>query len=150
MKKLSQFLRLSWRQQSLLLYGYILLNTIRLALWILPFGRVRKLLAKVSQVWCSQPSGNTVSVGFIVKVINLVSRYSPGVPRCLVRALTAQILLNHYGYSHQFHIGVAKNELDVFEAHAWIEYEGCVIVGQLSTLSRYRLMTNSTSLAMYR
>jgi hypothetical protein len=46
-------------------------------------------------------------------------------------------LLNWYGYASELRIGVAKGEQGELEAHAWVEYQGKVIIGGLSTLSRY-------------
>jgi hypothetical protein len=43
------------------------------------------------------------------------------------KALTGQILLNRAGVKHQLHIGVAARA--GFEAHAWIECCGRVLIG---------------------
>lgn len=54
------------------------------------------------------------------------SRYVPG-STCLVQALAGQWLLQGEGYAPQLRIGVSKTE--GFEAHAWVELEGKVLIG---------------------
>jgi hypothetical protein len=46
---------------------------------------------------------------------------------CLVRALAASRLLAQNGYKSTLHIGVKRTD-GVFEAHAWVEYDGRVII----------------------
>jgi hypothetical protein len=56
---------------------------------------------------------------------------------CLSQALAAQTLFLRQGYPAELHIGVAKNETGQLEAHAWVESEGQVVIGDLQNLSRY-------------
>lgn len=144
MKALSNLLALSRHQKRVMLYAHILLNGIRLALWLLPFGTVRKLLTKASTLWCKL-SGNAclrdgpkpVSVKFIMRAVNNAARYTPGGALCLTRALTARLLLEHYGYEPCLHIGVTRDINDRLKAHAWIELQGHVVIGNLTNLERY-------------
>jgi hypothetical protein len=53
-----------------------------------------------------------------------------------VRALAAQIMLGHAGVASSLHIGVTKGEKGEFEAHAWLECQGKVVVGK-GELERY-------------
>jgi hypothetical protein len=132
---------LSWPEQRVLLYACLLLNAIRLALWLLPFGIIRRQLKTVLSVWVDHKPVKPVSVDFIVWTVAVAGRYTPGVAMCLARALTTQLLLNRYGYPHQLHIGVAKNDAQALEAHAWIEFEGEVVVGKLSNLERFKSLS---------
>jgi hypothetical protein len=61
----------------------------------------------------------------------------PGGAKCLARALTTQVLLNRQGYLPDLRIGVAKATAGQLEAHAWIEYQGQVVMGHLNDLARY-------------
>ena len=58
-----------------------------------------------------------------------VSNYIPQAT-CLTKALTAQKLLKKYGYHSQIKIGVGKDIKGEFEAHAWLEYAGKVVLGE--------------------
>lgn len=60
--------------------------------------------------------------------VRLASGFMPRCT-CLVMALATQRLLGHHGYQGNVVIGVAKaNGLD-FEAHAWVECEDSVVMG---------------------
>ncbi|MDD1778828.1 MAG: lasso peptide biosynthesis B2 protein [Candidatus Helarchaeota archaeon] len=48
---------------------------------------------------------------------------------CLVQALATQVLLAGEGISSVLHIGVMKGKNSSFEAHAWVESEGRIIIG---------------------
>lgn len=143
---LRKLARLSGQQRRVLVYACLLLNGIRLGLWLLPFRSVRNLLDHLSDRWQGSPTSPVVSVSFIVRSLQIGTRYTPGRAKCLARALTTQVLLNRYGYAYQMHIGVAKDAANRLTAHAWIEYEGQVIVGALDTLSRFQpLVTAGTA-----
>lgn len=129
----------------LLLYAVVLLNGIRLALWIFPFSLVNRQLSAISTVWVRPTSQPPVALALIVKAVTIAGRYTPGNARCLVRALTAQALLNYYEYSHQLHIGVMKKADRSVEAHAWVEHEGWIVVGGLDNLSEFKPLVNSRS-----
>ena len=130
-------LKVRLHQCSQLLMTFILLATIRLGLWLLPFQTLLQGLEKLGR--SASPSlsiSPPFSISHIVWRVNVSSRYLPGV-KCLARALATQVLLTRYGYSSELQIGVAKSEQGELEAHAWVEYQGKVIIGGLSTLSRF-------------
>jgi hypothetical protein len=114
--------------------GFLILAGIRIGLLLLNFRYLLKFLHRISQ-----PSSKTVkpvSINKIVWAINVASRYLPGV-KCLARALATEMIMRRYGYNPELRIGVAKNTTGKLEAHAWIEYQGSVIIGNLSDLSRF-------------
>ncbi|NEU76650.1 lasso peptide biosynthesis B2 protein [Hassallia byssoidea VB512170] len=121
--------------RHLLIMTLILLATIRLGLWLMPFRTLLKLIAKISRQ-SDRPQVTQVSVGKISWAVKAVSRYMPGV-KCLARALTTQVVMSRYGYSCELRIGVAKGEKGILEAHAWIEHEGLIVMGYLADLSRF-------------
>jgi hypothetical protein len=130
-------LRARLHQCFQILTTFILLATIRLGLWLLPFQTLLQGLEKLGKSESLSLSiSSSLSISRIIWMVNVSSRYLPGV-KCLARALTTQVLLNRYGYSSELQIGVAKSEQGELEAHAWVEYQGKVIIGGLSTLSRF-------------
>lgn len=54
---------------------------------------------------------------------------------CLVQALAAQLLLTRHGHMADLQIGVSQAK--GFEAHAWLEFEGRVVLGGVTNLSDY-------------
>jgi Transglutaminase-like superfamily len=116
---------------------FILMTTIRLGLWLLPFRVLLKLQTKMMSLIHQTSNPTPVDLGKIITCVNLATRYMPGGAKCLARALTTQVLMHHYNYSGELRIGVAKSTTGSLEAHAWIEHQGQVIIGNLEDLSRF-------------
>lgn len=139
--KLEKVFRLSPEDLYLIFVAYIVLATIRLGLWLLPFHILLKLLEKASQSDFPFPTPNLQNPSLflhkIVWSVNTATRNMPGGAKCLARALTAKFLMARYGHFPKLCIGVAKKNEENIEAHAWIEYQGHIIIGFLPDLSRY-------------
>ena len=119
------FLHLTWPECRLLIRSGIILGSMRVALWVLPFRTLREFLGR--EKLGLRPAA-TISPERIAWAIQVMSRYVPR-PTCLVQALSAQVLLANAGFASALHIGVARGEQKRLEAHAWIESCGTVISG---------------------
>lgn len=119
-----------------MLRGKTLLHivAVRLALWVLPFRTVRNLAQRMA-VRSRRPGSRKVGLDRLIYAVVTTSQYVPGAT-CLTQALAAQILVSRYGYATRLNIGVAKVAPGPFEAHAWLEYDGVVILGGEDT-NRY-------------
>jgi hypothetical protein len=118
-----RFLRLPAHDRALLFSAMRLVLFIRAALWVFPYRVVRQRLlqhraSKTQNSDCLR----------IAWAVSAVSRYIPGAT-CLTQALAADDLLRTYGYEPSIHIGVARNRQKVLEAHAWVEIQGRIILG---------------------
>ncbi|MEM7554522.1 MAG: lasso peptide biosynthesis B2 protein [Cyanobacteria bacterium P01_A01_bin.84] len=143
MGKLHKILDLSSTERNFLLKTLILMAFIRLGLRFLKFQNLLKLLKKISQLQKNSSERmskdtvkHTVTVRKIIWAVNVVTRYMPGV-KCLARALTTHVLMKRYGHTSNLQIGVAKAESGNLEAHAWIEYQEKIVIGNLSDISRF-------------
>lgn len=140
MKPLRNFWKLSPPDRIILLQTYLLLTLIRLGLWLVPFERLWKLSLKLGQrpAKAVLPAKTDVQiVRQIVWAVNLSARFTPGGAKCLARALTTKVLLDQRRCPSLFKIGVAKDASGGLDAHAWIEFQGHVVMGQVSKLSEY-------------
>lgn len=72
-----------------------------------------------------------------LKSFDLAHRYIPGAT-CLVQAYAAKKVLADYGQASVVRIGVSKKA--GFKAHAWLEYQGTVILGQVMNLADYQAL----------
>ncbi|WP_404787085.1 lasso peptide biosynthesis B2 protein [Altericista sp. CCNU0014] len=146
---MKQFLRSIWltlQSIRVLLKVYALLTCIRLGLWLLPFEKLWKLLLRLGKL--RQRSNSTAidpkmygrAAQKAIWAVNTSCKFTPGGAKCLTRALTVKVLLDRWNCPSDFKIGVIKNSADRLEAHAWIEMQGQVIIGQLSNLDRYTPM----------
>jgi hypothetical protein len=77
-------------------------------------------------------------------IASKVARVSQFVPKatCLTQAIAALILLNLKNYPATLRIGVARNNEGRFEAHAWVESDGNVVIGgsKTSLYEKYSLL----------
>ncbi len=124
---LHKFLRLPAADRSLLMQSVLLIGTARLALWVLPFNVVRRLMARRAR-GSSTRRPTTERIGWAISV---AKRFVPK-GNCLPQALAAESLLARGGYPVEFRIGVVKTDRGGLEAHAWVESGGRLVVGDLT------------------
>jgi hypothetical protein len=122
-----KFWRRSSEERALLLRALLAVAVVRVAIWLLPFRSVRRLL--VPMVASSGAGGETTRevVDRVAGAVNAVSPYVPGAS-CLTQALAAQVLLAGRGEACDLRIGVSKRPLGV-KAHAWLESRHGVVIG---------------------
>ena len=124
MKILTNFLKQTRVDQQLLITTLLSMIIIRLKLYLIPFNRIQRSLER-----SNNKTANEVPVHKLIWAVQTVSNYVPHAT-CLTKALTAQKLLKKYGYPSQVKIGVNKDAEGQFEAHAWLEYSGKVVIGE--------------------
>ena len=127
------------RELLFLLKTFLLLGFVRLGLWLLPYQKLLHLLNQISDrnSGAQEIELNDNHLNQIVRAVNISTRYMPGGAKCLARALTTQVIMKRQGYSPQLRLGVAQGEEGKIEAHAWIEYQGLIVIGDLQNLSRF-------------
>jgi len=104
------WLRKIWRlpapDRFLLLQAIGLLAAIRVGLWLLPLGALRRLLRRATERRTTSGSGEP-SKRRIAWAIASAQRLVPRAT-CLPQALAAQVLLARSGYAADLRIGVTK------------------------------------------
>lgn len=161
MKRLLKLLFLEPGNFFLVLKTFIVLGLVRSGLLLLPFSKLQKLLITISQLLLklsrrkkiniigltslpleSEKKSKTdeFQIKNIIWAVNVSSKYMPGKVKCLARALTTEFLMNCLGYYPELRIGIAKGETEKLEAHAWIESQGKVLIGQLEDLARFQVL----------
>jgi hypothetical protein len=123
-----KFLCLPAVQRHLVLQAALLLVAIRLGLGLLPFRTLQRLLARLGQGSTASAQAGAAAVGSIVWAVVGVSHYVPGAT-CLTQALAARVLLARYGQQTQLRLGVTRSAAGQFQAHAWVEWQGRVVIG---------------------
>ncbi len=136
MERVHKFLHLSLRDKSLLVQSVFLLMTIRLGLSLILFKKILKFINRENHKYSGVNNKDRITLDRIVWAVEVGSRYIPRTT-CLNKALTAQILLAKYGYQSSLHIGVAKNGDKKLDAHAWVESQGDILIGNLKDLSKF-------------
>lgn len=96
-------------------------------LWIFPFTTVQTKVQERVIKHHSTPE-HVITMPRLRIMILAASRYVPRAT-CLVQALAGYILFSKYGYSTSIKIGVLT-ENGEFEAHAWLEHDEKVVLGE--------------------
>ena len=116
-----------------LLHAAIAVAVVRLALSLMPFRWVR---ARVGARKPGLRAPGEDSASQWAWAVRVASRRIPGAS-CLTQALALQWLLARAGRSARIHIGVAKLGARGFEAHAWLESGGEILIGGDESLDRF-------------
>jgi len=111
-----------------------LLWAVRLALWVLPFRGIEKLLATPSRR--TPPDGASVVPEQVARAVRLAGRCVPAAT-CLAQAIVAVMLLRRRGHDAALRIGVRRPDRRAFDAHAWVECNQRIVIGLIDALDEY-------------
>ena len=110
---------------------------VRVALWLLPFARLRALM---DGTFLGAPARlvepDPASARSVRRAVDRAARTIPG-SACLAQALTAEVLLRRAGQPVRLSIGVAPDGQPL-DAHAWVESAGVLVTGDSGDLDKYR------------
>ena len=118
--KLKGFMKLPHPRKFFLIKSTVLIVLTRSMLRLFSFSRVKKLSARMSS------PGKDADLEDLVWSVKTASHLLGS--SCLANAISGQILLSKYNHPSRLRIGVFKD--DKFEAHAWLEVEGRVVLGE--------------------
>jgi hypothetical protein len=122
----------------LLVGALVLVISIRLALWFLPFRTVRKLARRFAATRSLHDSPSASSLEKRIAAVQLAARFVPAAT-CLTQAIAAQILLARAGHTPALRIGVLTKS-GHFKAHAWVECQGRIVIGEVAGLSDFKML----------
>lgn len=120
--------RLSGQERRLLVQAWLLLLAADLALRTLPFttildySRRQQVSQRPDSVHVLLPATR------VAWLVEKAGQYCPAGTSCLKEALVLSRLLARDGVSTQLRIGVGR-QAEAFAAHAWLEQDGRVILG---------------------
>jgi len=146
MIRIAKIFALAPSDRKLLLRAIAPLIAMRAAVWTLNFARVRRLAEAMSRPVRTDASAARPSPDRIAWATATASRVVPRGSNCLVRALATGIVLKRYGYPSELKIGVTKPAAGRFEAHAWLESDGSVVIGDFQ-LDRYATLAKPDTVA---
>jgi hypothetical protein len=136
MRRLREFWRLPPSYRRLLITALLLIGIVRVGLWLLPFQALRRLLAHTTREVAGTRGGGQAPINRVAAAVTVASRYVPAAT-CLTQALATQVLLRRCGYAADLRIGVARSGAGEFQAHAWVECQGKIVIGGAQALSRF-------------
>jgi len=128
MRLIARYKQLSAGERRLVLRALVVVAAVRLALWILPFRVTRHWVERLGTppgpwrdldfptirqtAWATQAAGSRIRGA-----------------TCLTQGMAIQILLGRLGQRTCLHLGVARKQEGKLEAHAWVEAQGRIIIG---------------------
>ena len=141
---------MNWRKLAGLSLGDALLLTetaacivlVKVGLRVLPYRSLRQMNRDqgTAPPPGALPDGTTPAR--IAWALGALARRLPGKNTCLVQALAAHAMLRRRGYPSELRIGVSgKDPAGAIKAHAWVECEGRVVVGELEDLTAYSVLS---------
>lgn len=110
---------------------------VRAGLWLIPFRWFRGIVTFLTRHASKRP--NPRAAEQVSRAVSAVSRYVPRAT-CLTQALALHIVLKRAGLPSRIQIGVSK-EGGQFKAHAWVESQNKVVIGNGARLKRFTPMT---------
>lgn len=133
MAKLRKFLILAPTERRLLWKAGTLLAVVRLGLYLLPFQTLCRFLVYLNRIF---PSSTQFEASFSSQVFWSVATAGQYIPKatCLSQALVVRMLLERAGIPCRLYIGVAKDKSGGLEAHAWVESQDQVFLGDVCPL----------------
>ena len=124
-RKLGHVLEMTNRQRLLVLEAALWLGLSRLALLILPFGRIAPWLQRAPD--SGARAGATVLA--VRQAVAVAARNVPWNAVCLPQAMAAKAMLARRGQGSALHLGAGKAGGEL-TAHAWLEAGGEIVVGE--------------------
>jgi hypothetical protein len=133
-------LRLSLRPRRVRAWGalseaLLLLVFVRIGLRTTRYSRLRGWLGRVARVRRRTAS----SVSEVTWAVGVVGRRIAGTT-CLAEALAADTMLRRRGHQPLLRIGVRRGDHSLLDAHAWVECDGQVVMGEVPRLTDYAIL----------
>lgn len=132
LRPMLRFISLPCNEKRLVLRSVYWLIAVRTGLALLPFSKVLAWVDRRSNANHARQGANSIPPEQIAWAVLAASNRLPGTRSCLTRALTAQVLLRRSGYTPELKIGVHRPEGAPLKAHAWVELDGKVILGEMN------------------
>ncbi len=127
---MKRYLKLSFTMKLAVILVFVLLGITRLAIIVIPFKHLSKLLGRKNESTESEEKHERLiraaKIGWIVETM---SKFTPWESKCLVKAITAQLLLRVIGVSSTLYLGVAKDDSNQLIAHAWLRCGQLILTG---------------------
>lgn len=111
----------------------------RAALWLQPYARVRARWLSGSDVRPCEVVAAEDAVRDVTWAVGTAARVVP-VATCLVQALAAERMLRRRGVVPTLRIGVPPRADGAFVAHAWLAWEGRIVLGDREDIDRYSVL----------
>lgn len=129
-RRSSRFLRLPFYLKRSILEAFLFTAVIRFCIVFLP---VHKLASRLGTPLLETPddlsSEQTITAREISFIVQKISQFTPWSSRCLVQALSTQIMLKRRKIPSTVYLGIAKEGCNALKAHAWLRCGNTILTG---------------------
>ena len=132
MVPLSRFWKLALTDKLLLIEALFLLGLAQVGVRTLSFATLRTVLTRISRIAprTTALTHTSPTRQRIIWAVEAAGQHFPAVGTCLTQALAAYVLLRRRGCETNLRIGVSRDPTGKFAAHAWLEQEGAILIGE--------------------
>jgi hypothetical protein len=149
MRLVGRYKALTAAERRLLLRAAVLVVAIRAALWTLPYRTTKAWVDKLRSPGGPARQLDRRLIHQVAWATGAVSRRVPGAS-CLTQALAMQLILGRLGQASELRLGVARDSVGKFEAHAWVEVQGRVVHGgAIPGFNRYSPLKEQLTQSIY-
>jgi hypothetical protein len=135
MNLLRQFRHRPLRAWGALSEALLLLLFVRIGLRTASYSRLRRWLERVAFVKARTRS----SVSDVTWAVSAAGRRITGTT-CLAEALAVYTMLRRRGHEPLLRIGVRQSDHSLLEAHAWVECDGQIVMGEVPQIAGYAIL----------
>lgn len=147
MSRLNRFARLPLAEKILFFEAFFFVVLIRTALWLIPFKVFQNGFRKFLTAKAETAEPDWTQLIKIVRSVKTASRFVPSAS-CLTQALSALLIFHLKGQQAELKIGVAKDAESNFEAHAWLEKDGKILIGKIPEHGRFMVLNFNQGLVL--
>jgi hypothetical protein len=133
--RLRRFVHRPLAEQGLLVAASLLLIGISLSLRLLSFQRLYRYLSGMSRLLARSGAAGALPPDWVAWAVKTSGDVLLGRDTCLIRALTAQTLLELGRQPSLLYLGVSRDDDGQFRSHAWVEHNGRILVGEVANCS---------------
>lgn len=128
--RLTRFHRLSLKMKLLCVIAYFLMGIIRLGIIVFPFKYIAPILGEKNKSSLAEVERSVlVHASKISFAVETMSRFTPWESKCLVRAITAQLLLRVVRTPSTLYLGMSRDSSNKLIAHAWLRCGEFIMTG---------------------
>lgn len=133
---LFSFFKLSSAERKFFFQALLLLVKYRIKLKKIP---LKELIAQSQQETrkYQKQQGQSIALHRTCRLIEVAAQLVP-LSTCLSNALAGQILFAANQHPSKLHVGVRTTPEKGFEAHAWLTWDGAILLGKLPDLASYK------------
>lgn len=129
-KKSKGFLRRSNHEKILFFRAFIVCGIARIIILLVPFNKIKRYIGKYNEESSFDIENSEYKlIKKIAWAVNSASGLTPWQSKCLVKALTAQIMLKKYNIYSTLYLGIAKDKEREIKAHAWLRCGSIILTG---------------------